>query len=273
MVRAARSCAIFSTADLTRLSPSEVVALFIDAIFMKQDRYIYGLYSGDQPMPCYIGVGKGKRINDHMSAARNGRSIGNERKHRTLVACYPASLRHPDAHRVILSGEMRLQADKPNRSGHAGQTHGKARQIQVARHFLGPSTAPTSTPRRTGRHPPHIIVGERFNSVGPRAPPDRQLERPPARHPAPAHPRRHHPRHRGRGPVSWWRLRRGGGLRICAREVAAREDVGDLQLFSRRPGGCALPIARSATHRTATFPAQMAFRPVECSLDVNGSLV
>jgi hypothetical protein len=141
---------------------------------------------------------------------------------------------------------IKIEADKPNRSGHAGQTHGKARQIQVARHLLGPSTAPTSTPRRTGRHPPHIIVGERFNSVGPRAPPDRQLERPlpapasslaaaRARHPAPAHPRRHHPQHRGRGPVCWWRLRRGGGLRICAREVGAREDVGDLQLFSRRP--------------------------------------
>jgi hypothetical protein len=119
-----------------------------------------------------------------------------------------------------------------------------------------------------------VCSGPRLAAPAVGAAPASSLAAPPARHPAPAHPRRHRPRHCGRGPVSWWRLRRaGGGLRICAREVGAREDVGGLQLFSRRPGGCALPIARSATHRTATFPAQMAFRPVECSLDVNGSLV
>src|SRR5271163_816869 len=49
--------------------------------------------------------------------------------------------------------------------------------------------------------------------------------------PAPAPASRH------RGPVSWWRLRRaGGGLRICAWEVGAREGVGSLQLVARRAG-------------------------------------
>jgi hypothetical protein len=43
----------------------------------KRDRYVYGIkYDEEHPAfggnPCYIGMGKGHRMHDHLRAARNG---------------------------------------------------------------------------------------------------------------------------------------------------------------------------------------------------------
>src|ERR1017187_5981758 len=67
---------------------------------MKRDRYVYGLYAGDQPMPCYIGIGKGRRMFDHIKAASTGRLEGNKRKSLTLIACHKRKI-HIIAYKLI----------------------------------------------------------------------------------------------------------------------------------------------------------------------------
>jgi hypothetical protein len=52
-----------------------------------RDRYVYALYAGQQEKPCYIGIGKGKRLYNHMQEARRGFIGPNPRKCRALIAC------------------------------------------------------------------------------------------------------------------------------------------------------------------------------------------
>lgn len=50
--------------------------------------YLYALYAGQQLLPCYIGIGRGDRMHQHLRYARAGNSSrGNVRKYRTLRAC------------------------------------------------------------------------------------------------------------------------------------------------------------------------------------------
>lgn len=65
-----------------------IMALDLASRTPARDRYVYALYASGQLLPCYIGVGKGNRLNQHWINAKNDRFRGNLRKHRTLRACW-----------------------------------------------------------------------------------------------------------------------------------------------------------------------------------------
>jgi hypothetical protein len=63
--------------------------LALDIATTKSIYYAYALYAGRQLLPCYIGIGKGDRLDQHMRVVRRGDSKrGNLRKFRTLWACW-----------------------------------------------------------------------------------------------------------------------------------------------------------------------------------------
>jgi hypothetical protein len=63
---------------------TEILALDIATV---RNRYVYALYAGRQMLPCYIGVGKGDRLHQHVRDVKRGALRGNTRKFRTLRAC------------------------------------------------------------------------------------------------------------------------------------------------------------------------------------------
>lgn len=52
----------------------------------RRDRYVYAII-GEDGRPCYVGLGKGSRMNDHVRHARRGLAHGNAEKSRYFVDC------------------------------------------------------------------------------------------------------------------------------------------------------------------------------------------
>lgn len=66
----------------------DILALDLATMTQAREHYVYALYAGRQLQPCYIGVGKGGRLDQHLRYIKANTFRGNMRKHRTLRACW-----------------------------------------------------------------------------------------------------------------------------------------------------------------------------------------